>query len=101
MVNLSVSEGVYNTLTAGQSAEFRLLGSSRVFEATVLRLAGTGAATIYRNLAVAPSSKHLERYDVSLLVGGLHEDPELGCAVGRTGRVFFDRRPLDWLRRLF
>lgn len=101
MVNLSVSEGVYNSLTPGQSAEFRLLGGSRVFDATVLRLAGAGAATVYRNLAVAPSSKHLERYDVTLLVSGLKDDPELACAVGRTGRVFFERRPLDWLRGLF
>lgn len=67
----------------------------------MLRLAGAGAATVYRNLAVAPSSKHLERYDVTLLVSGLKDDPELACAVGRTGRVFFERRPLDWLRRLF
>ena len=100
MVNLSVSEGVYNGLTPGQNAEFRLVGDSRVFDATVLRLAGAGAATVYRNLAVAPSSKHLERYDVTLLVSGLKDDPELACAVGRTGRVFFDRRPLDWLRGL-
>lgn len=101
MVSLSVSEGVYNSLSPGQSAEFRPLGRSQVFDATVLRLAGAGAATVYRNLAVAPSSKHLERYDVTLLVSGLKDDPELACAVGRTGRVFFERRPLDWLRRLF
>lgn len=101
MVSLSVSESVYNTLAPGQSAEFRPLGGSRVFDATVLRLAGAGAATIYRNLAVAPSRKHLERYDVTLLVSGLKDDPELACAIGRTGRVFFERRPLDWLRRLF
>ncbi|MFC6760785.1 HlyD family efflux transporter periplasmic adaptor subunit [Sulfitobacter porphyrae] len=101
MVNLSVSEGVYNTLSPGQSAEFRPMGGSQVFDATVLRLAGSGAATVYRNLAVAPSGKHLERYDVTLLVSGLKDDPELACAIGRTGRVFFDRRPLDWLRRLF
>ncbi|MBM1816117.1 HlyD family efflux transporter periplasmic adaptor subunit [Sulfitobacter pseudonitzschiae] len=101
MVSLSVSEGVYNSLSPGQSAEFRPQGGSQVFDATVLRLAGAGAATVYRNLAVAPSSKHLERYDVTLLVSGLKDDPELACAVGRTGRVFFERRPLDWLRRLF
>jgi multidrug resistance efflux pump len=101
LVNLSVSEGVYNSLTPGQSAEFRPMGDSRVFDATILRLAGAGAATVYRNLAVAPSPKHLERYDVTLLVGGLIDDPKLACAVGRTGRVFFERRPLDWLRRLF
>ncbi|MGR3272502.1 HlyD family efflux transporter periplasmic adaptor subunit [Thalassococcus profundi] len=101
MVNLSVSEGIYNTLEVGQTAEFRPLGGSDVFDGTVTRLAGAGAATIYRNLAVAPSQQHLERYDVTLLVPGLKDDPELSCAIGRTGRVFFDRRPLDWLRRIF
>ncbi|SHF84683.1 Multidrug resistance efflux pump [Loktanella atrilutea] len=101
MVSLSVSEGIYNTLTIGQPAKFRPLGSSRVYDATVSRLAGAGAATIYRNLAVAPSQKHLERYDVTLLVSGLATDPELSCAIGRTGRAFFDRRPLDGLRKLF
>jgi hypothetical protein len=25
----------------------------------------------------------------------------LGCAIGRTGRAFFDTRPLDWLRELW
>jgi len=101
MVNLSVSEGIYNTLKVGQTAEFRPRGGSNVFDGTVTRLAGAGAATIYRNLAVAPSQQHLERYDVTLLVPGLKDDPELSCAIGRTGRVFFDRRPLDWLRRIF
>ncbi len=101
MVSLSVSEGVFNDLKLGQSAEFRLLGQSEVFDATVSRLSGAGAATIYRNLAVAPSQKHLERYDVTLLVNGLKDDPELSCAIGRTGRVFFDTRPLDGLRKLF
>jgi len=101
MVNLSVSEGIYNTLKVGQTAEFRPRGGSDVFDGTVTRLAGAGAATIYRNLAVAPSQQHLERYDVTLLVPGLKDDPELSCAIGRTGRVFFDRRPLDWLRRIF
>lgn len=101
MVSLSVSEGVFNGLQLGQSAEFRLQGQSQLFTATVSRLAGAGAATIYRNLAVAPSQKHLERYDVTLLVNGLKDDPELSCAIGRTGRVFFDSRPLDGLRKLF
>jgi hypothetical protein len=50
---------------------------------------------------VAPSARHLERFDVAVAVPGLQEDPELACAIGRTGRVFFDARPLDWLRGLF
>ena len=69
-----------------------------VFDASVARLAGSGAATVYEHLAVAPSQKHLERYDVLLLVPGLAADPEIGCIIGQTGRAFFDRRPLDLFR---
>lgn len=100
-VTLSVSERVYNTLSPGQAAQFRMTGGSRTFDATVARLGGSGAATLYRNLAVAPSQRHLERFDVMLIVPQLNADPDLGCAIGRTGRAFFDRRPLDWWRGLF
>ncbi|SFE93663.1 HlyD family secretion protein [Roseivivax sediminis] len=99
-VTLSVTERVYNSLRIGQSASFRMLGDGQVFEATVARLAGSGAETIYRNIAIAPSQRHLERYDVAILVPALNDHPELGCAVGRTGRAFFDGRPLDGLRGL-
>lgn len=101
IVTLSVSESVYNSLAAGAVARFRMTGSSKVFEGTVIRLAGAGAADIYRNLAIAPSARHLERYDVALLVPALAADDELGCQVGRTGRVFFDGGPLSWLQRLW
>lgn len=101
VVTLSVTETVYNRLRIGDAAEFRLAGSGEVYPGTVTRLAGSGAATVYRNLAVAPSRQHLERYDVALLVPGLRADPDLQCPVGRTGRAFFERRPLDWLRALF
>ncbi len=101
MVTLSVTENVYNRLSVGDSAVFRLSGSGQTFEGTINRLAGAGAATIYRNLAIAPSERHLERFDVLVSVPGLRGDPALACGVGRTGRVFFDRRPLDWLRNLW
>ncbi|MDF2234796.1 HlyD family efflux transporter periplasmic adaptor subunit [Albimonas sp. CAU 1670] len=100
LVTLSVAESVYNTLAVGDAAEFRPAGTDKVISGTVLRLAGSGASTIYQNLAVAPSQRHLERYDVAVQAPGLVDDPELGCAVGRTGRVFFATRPLDGLRRL-
>jgi multidrug resistance efflux pump len=101
IVTLSVSESVYNGLKAGDSAVFRAGDDGRTFAGTVTRLAGSGAATVYRNLAIAPSARHLERYDVSLLSPALNEDSGLGCAVGRTGRVFFEARPLDFLRNLW
>lgn len=88
----------YNDLSPGDPARFRPSGGDATFEGTVARLAGSGAETIYRNLAIAPSVRHLERYDVAIVVAVLREDPELACAVGRTGQVFFQDRPLDWLR---
>ena len=100
-VTVSVTERVYNNLMVGQAASFRLGGTSTVYEATINRLAGSGAETIYRNLAVAPSQRHLERFDVSLLVPELRSDSNASCLIGRTGRAFFETRPLDWLRALF
>jgi multidrug resistance efflux pump len=101
VVSLSVSEIVYNRLRTGDPAAFRLSGEDNVMQGTVARLAGSGAATIYDSLAVKPSREHLERYDVTLIVPELRRAPmSEGCGIGRTGRVFFEDRPLDPLRRL-
>lgn len=97
-VTASVTESVYNRLSVGEEVTFRPRGGSRNFAGSVARLAGTGAATVYRDLAVAPSQKHLERFDVLVDVPDLATAEGFGCAVGRTGRVFFEARPLDWLR---
>lgn len=101
LVTLSVPDNVYNQLRVGQSAKFRLNGTETLYDGTITRIAGAGAETIYRNLAVAPSIKHLERYDIALLVPALREDTGLRCTVGQTGRVFFETRPMDWLRVMF
>lgn len=101
IVTLSVAENVYNTLRLGTPATFRLNGSSMTFAGTVTRLAGSGTATVYQNLAVSASEQHLQRFDVALDVPALREDPDLRCLIGRTGRVFFDDRPLDWLRQFW
>ena len=98
LVTLSVPDNVYNRLRVGQTAKFRLDGTEALYDGTITRIAGAGAQTIYRNLAVSPSEKHLERYDIALLVPALREDTHLRCTVGQTGRVFFDTRSLDWLR---
>lgn len=100
IVTASVRESVYNGLNVGDAARVRLLGDGRVFEGTVARLAGSGAETIYRHLAVGPSQEHLKRYDVAIAVPALAADPALNCTVGRTGRVIFAARPLDPWRRL-
>ncbi|MGY6707052.1 MAG: HlyD family secretion protein [Rhizobiaceae bacterium] len=101
LVTLSVTESIYNRLAIGDPATFRMTGDGRTFDGTITRLAGSGAATIYRNLAITPSQRHLERFDVTLLVPGLRQDQGLSCAIGRTGRVFFEARPLDFLRRIW
>ena len=100
LVTLSVPDNVYNRLRVGQTGKFRLDGTETLYEGTITRMAGAGATTIYSNLAIAPSIKHLERYDIALLVPGLRTDTELHCTVGQTGRVFFDTRPLDWVRSI-
>ncbi|AMN55079.1 curli assembly protein CsgC [Labrenzia sp. CP4] len=101
IITLSVAESVYNRLKIGDLAKFRVSNDQKVLEGTITRLAGSGAETIYRNLAVAPSERHLQRFDVTLVVPAIREDPALACAIGRTGRVFFEARPLDFLRTLW
>lgn len=101
IVSLSVTERVYNGITLGSSAQFRINGSDQLLSGVVTRVAGSGASTVYENLAIAPSERHLERFDVTLDVPALRQEPELFCLIGRTGRVFFEDRPLDWLRRVW
>nr|WP_255552372.1 HlyD family efflux transporter periplasmic adaptor subunit [Maritimibacter dapengensis] len=100
VVSLSVSEMVYNRLSTGDPAIFRLAGEARVMEGTISRLAGASAEAVYENMAIKPSGEHLQRYDVTLIVPELRtSDGSSGCNLGKTGRVFFEDRPLDPLRR--
>jgi hypothetical protein len=91
-------------LSVGDPAQFRLRGAARTYEGMVSRLAGSGAKSVYESLAIAPSDEHLKRFDVTLVFPELNTDPELGCVVGRTGRVTFMAGPLqfwrDWLAQL-
>jgi multidrug resistance efflux pump len=98
MVTASVSESVYARLRVGTPAQFRLSGDSRVFSATIMRLGGSGASSLYSNLTIGPSPEHLTRFDVTLSAPELASDPELSCAVGRTGRVVFTGGPLSGLQ---
>jgi multidrug resistance efflux pump len=100
MVTATVRESLYNRLHVGDAVQFRLLGAGQVFPGTVSRLAGSGAESIYRSLAIGPSAEQLKRFDVAVLVPDLLTVPDLACAVGRTGRVVFASRPLDLWRRL-
>ncbi len=100
MVTATVRESLYNRLRVGDPVQFRLLGTNEVFPGTVARLAGSGAESIYRSLAIGPSAEQLKRFDVALVVPTLGNAPELSCAVGRTGRVVFASRPLDFIRQI-
>ena len=100
IVTASVRESLYNRLQVGDPVQFRLLGESAVYDGVIARLAGSGAETIYRSLAIGPSQEHLKRFDVAISSPALAGDPKTACAVGRTGRVVFSSRPLDFWRRL-
>jgi multidrug resistance efflux pump len=99
MVTASVSERVYATLRVGMPAQFRLIGDDRVFQGTITRLGGSGAAGLYSTLAIGPSPEHLTRFDVALSIPELANHPDLSCAVGRTGRVVFKSGPLAGIRQ--
>jgi multidrug resistance efflux pump len=99
-VTASVSEAIYNSLRVGTEAQLRLFGDDRVFKGVITRLGGAGAAVLYTNLAVAPSAAHLRRFDVMLAVPELASQPDLECAVGRTGRVVFSSGPLGTLSQM-
>jgi hypothetical protein len=98
VITASVRETVYNRLRLGDAAQFRLLGVGRTFEGTISRLAGSGAQSIYRSLAIGPSEEHLKRFDVTLVFPELNRDTQLSCAIGRTGRVTFSAGPLQFWR---
>ncbi|AOO81602.1 HlyD family secretion protein [Bosea vaviloviae] len=99
VVTASVTEALYDSLSIGTAVQFRLFGDDRIFGGTITRLGGSGAATLYANLAVGPSAEHLERFDVTINVPELASQPDLSCAIGRTGRVIFTSGPLATLRR--
>lgn len=101
MITSTVSERLYNRLKPGDAASFRLLGTGKVFDATITRLAGSGAGAIYENVAIAPSRADLTRYDVTLYSPALSRDTELGCSIGRTGRVTFSASPVEGFRRIW
>jgi multidrug resistance efflux pump len=95
MITAGVSERLYNGLRSGDPAQFRLRGGERSYQATVTRLAGSGAGGRYDKLAIAAGPEELERYDVLLKVPDLAFRRDTGCVVGRTGRIVFANSPLN------
>lgn len=99
IVTASVAERLYDSLSIGAPVQFRLFGDDRIFDGTITRLGGSGASQLYANLAVGPSPQHLQRFDVTVAVPELARQPDIACAVGRTGRVIFTHGPISALRR--
>ncbi|WP_315706256.1 MULTISPECIES: HlyD family secretion protein [unclassified Bradyrhizobium] len=99
VVTASVPETLYDSLTIGVPVQFRLFGDDRIFDGTVTRLGGSGASQLYANLAVGPTPQHLQRFDVTVAVPDLAKQPDLSCAIGRTGRVIFTSGPIAAFRR--
>ncbi len=89
VVTANVTEAVYNRLTVGAPARFRPTDGGGDLKGVVTNLTGLAAAPA--NLAIIPSALDREAYRVTVRV------PELAsgesCAVGRTGRVIFDKAP--------
>ncbi|MGJ5133301.1 MULTISPECIES: HlyD family secretion protein [unclassified Bradyrhizobium] len=98
VVTASVPESLYARLSIGAPVQFRLFGDDRIFDGTVTRLGGSGASQLYANLAVGPTPQHLQRFDVTVAVPDLAKQPDLSCAIGRTGRVIFTSGPIAALR---
>lgn len=101
IVTAGVTEALYDNLSIGFPVQFRLFGDDRVFDGTVTRLGGSGASSLYANLAVGPSAEHLQRFDVTVSVPALAAQSDLSCAIGRTGRVIFSAGPVAAMRRFF
>ena len=57
----ALGESLYDRLAIGAPVQFRLFGDNRVFEGTITRLGGSGAASLYANLAVGVGAKHLPK----------------------------------------
>uniref|UniRef100_A0A973VXL6 HlyD family efflux transporter periplasmic adaptor subunit n=1 Tax=Bradyrhizobium septentrionale TaxID=1404411 RepID=A0A973VXL6_9BRAD len=99
IVAAGVAESLYDSLSVGAAVQFRLFGDDRIFDGTITRLGGSGASSLYANLAVGPSAQHLQRFDVTVTVPDLAAEPDLSCAIGRTGRVIFTGGPIAQFRR--
>jgi multidrug resistance efflux pump len=85
VVTAIVNQGVYNRLQLGSSARFRPRGSREDLPGTVVRLRDALPAS----LAIQPSAPVQGSYHVIVAVPKRAEG--LGCLVGVTGRLSFDR----------
>ena len=68
--------------------------------ALLMPVAGRGEPMDPENCnRILPVFDGASRFDVTLSVPGLTQQPDLSCAIGRTGRVIFTAGPLSTIRR--
>ncbi|MCD7060125.1 HlyD family efflux transporter periplasmic adaptor subunit [Pelagibacterium xiamenense] len=91
-VHASVDQRLYNRLSLGEVAQFRL-NNGPTLEATIALLGGMGTRENTETLAIAPPQEMDEAFTVLLSAPGLAQE----CALGRTGRVIFSEGPLSFL----
>ena len=91
-IHATVDQGVFNGLSVGEVAQFRLQDGP-IVDATVIQLAGTGPRTLWETFAINPSVRQLEGYAVLLTAPSVSSQG--ACPIGRTGRVVFSEGPLS------
>ncbi|GGA50566.1 HlyD family efflux transporter periplasmic adaptor subunit [Pelagibacterium lentulum] len=100
-VHAHVDERLYNRLSPGDEAQFRMADGNTI-DATVTLMAGTGPRSLIETLAIEPSGRDADGFTVFLAAPALTSSDE--CVFGRTGRVIFSRGPLaalgDWLAQV-
>ncbi|UVO35346.1 HlyD family efflux transporter periplasmic adaptor subunit [Bradyrhizobium arachidis] len=87
VITANVTESVYNRLQLGDRATFEPNDDGAPIPGTVINL--TGAAGAPANLAINPDALSKEPYRVTVAP---RDAASHACAVGRTGRVVFERR---------
>ncbi|MCX7304528.1 MAG: HlyD family efflux transporter periplasmic adaptor subunit [Hyphomicrobiales bacterium] len=90
IVTAAVSESVYNGLTLGMPATFTFSEGGAALPGKVVQLSGVSPAS--SNFAIMPAALTKESYRVAIAVQGASKDG--ACAVGRTGRVVFQKPTL-------
>ena len=87
VVTAAVSESVYNGLTLGMPASFTFSEGGAALAGRIVQLTGVSPAS--SNFAIMPSALTKESYRVAVAVDGASKSGS--CAVGRTGRVVFEK----------
>jgi multidrug resistance efflux pump len=88
VVTANVTEHVYNRLRLGEQASFEPNDGSAEIQGSIVNL--TGASGAPANLAINPDALNKEPYRVTVSMPGIDAMGK-DCAVGRTGRVVFNR----------